>query len=609
MSAVRGFTAQIEAAGARGLAAAARRPWLGVLALAALVLATCLPGVLLLPPVDRTEIVFAGASRDMLETGAVLGERLQGEALRGKPIGAFWLQMLAAAAAGPEARGSIIPYRLPSLAGVLLAVLATYWLLAPLLGGRGAFVAAGLLAVTPILAVEATLAVADGPALAAATAAQLALLRLYCAADGRPAGEPGGPLWAALLFWTAQGVGISINALAVPLLSLSTLLALVWLDRRAGWLAGLRPLPLAPLALLLGAPWLVARAVADGGIPFQGLPWSELLAALGGSQADKWKAAPASFTLAFILGFLPGALLLWPALAHLWRERSQPLPRFLLAWIAGYLGYLELVSGKPALYSVPPLFPAAAAAVALVLTAGGQPSGDGLSLPRRTPAPPPLLPALFILPVFGLLLWLADAPPTLPLAAGAGLAAVLLALAAHAARSGLAAAWLVCSIGGFSLFLAFTFGGFLPHLDTAWPAPRLASAIAPLRACLGGPVGILGFREPSARFVLGPDLEYVTPGEAAGWAAAGRRGIVLVEERWQADVARALRERGGPPFLRLGCVPAFNVMRGCPLRFSIHAAGPDVSAEARCRVAREWACPSPLSSQVAERRAAETRCR
>src|SRR4029079_14937216 len=91
----------------------------------------------------------------------------------------------------------------------------------------------------------------------------------------------------------------------------------------------------------------------------------------------KFHAPPLSFTLGFIVGMLPVTLLLWPALRNLWERRSGPLPRFLFAWIAGYLGYLELLSAKPALYTVQALFPPAAAAVALVLApdGGGAPLG------------------------------------------------------------------------------------------------------------------------------------------------------------------------------------------------------------------------------------------
>ena len=48
----------------------------------------------------------------------------------------------------------------------------------------------------------------------------------------------------------------------------------------------------------------------------------------------------------------------------LWERRARSAARF-SSWIAGYLVYLELVSIKPALYTVQAMFPAAAGAGAL----------------------------------------------------------------------------------------------------------------------------------------------------------------------------------------------------------------------------------------------------
>ena len=98
-----------------------------------------------------------------------------------------------------------------------------------------------------------------------------------------------------------------LNALAVPILSLTTIIALYVFDRRLDWLWRLRPLIGVPLMAAIAAPWLLIRAHFDGGVPFSGLTWGEFIRALGGAQDMKWKAAPLTFTLAFILGFLPGA--------------------------------------------------------------------------------------------------------------------------------------------------------------------------------------------------------------------------------------------------------------------------------------------------------------
>ena len=63
----------------------AARPRLAAAALLALAVFTYLPGVFLLPPVDRTEIVYAQSSRGMLERGTLIDSSYEGERVRLPP--------------------------------------------------------------------------------------------------------------------------------------------------------------------------------------------------------------------------------------------------------------------------------------------------------------------------------------------------------------------------------------------------------------------------------------------------------------------------------------------------------------------------------------------
>jgi 4-amino-4-deoxy-L-arabinose transferase-like glycosyltransferase len=573
----------------------AARPRLAAAVLFGLALVCYLPGLLALPPVDRTEVVYAQSSRDMLARGDRVDATFQGERYAFRPIGIYWLQMAAGAVLGKDAQSAVATYRLPSLLGGILAVLAVWGLLRPLIGNRGGLIAAALFAVTPIVALQAELAIPEGPLLLAIVVAQLTLLRLYCAADPRRQ-----TLGLALSFWAAQGFGMLINALAVPILSLATLIALYVFDRDLAWLKRLRPLLGVPLMLVIAAPWLLIRAHLDGGVPFGGLTWHELIRALGGAQDMKWKAAPLTFTLAFVLGFMPGALLLVPALRGLWENRAHALQRFLFCWIVGYWLYLELIASKPGLYTVQAMFPAAAAAAALALEKDG-----GLALPDYMLRLPAWLVALGMGGVFAGVLYVAGPPVNPIVVAGAILVVALFTLAAQAARRRLAAAWLVTSVAGFALFLAFTFGVVLPHIERGWPAARIAAAIAPLQRCVVGPAGVVGLREPSTVFTLGPDAE-ANPETLAGWMATGQEGIAVVEDRWHADVMRALQERGGTLPQRAGCIEAFNVMRGCPLEFSIYVTGAP-KLDPGCKVPPAFACRRSLSPAPAG--TAASRCR
>ena len=569
----------------------AEHPRRAAAVLVALALVAYLPGLLALPPVDRTEVVYAQMAREMLARGDLLDAAYQGERFAFRPIGITWLQAAAGALLGKDAHSAIATYRLPSLLGGLLAVLSLWWLLRPLIGNRGALIAAALFAVTPIVALQAELAIPEGPLLFAIVVAQVTLLRLYCAADPRR-----GTRGLALLFWAAQGSSILLNALAVPILTLATLVALFVLDRDLAWLKRLRPLLGVPLMLLIAAPWLLVRAHVDGGVPFSGLSVSELVRALGGAQAMKWKAAPLTFTLALLLGFLPGALLLVPALKGLWENRTAALQRFLLSWIVGYWVYLELIASKPALYTVQAMFPAAAAACALALDKDGR-----LAIPDYMLRLPAWLVAPGMAALFAGVLWIAAAPPGVTVVLGALLVTVLFTVAALAARARLAAAWLSLSVAGLALFLGFTFGVLLPHLEKGWPATRIAEAIAPLQRCVVGPVGVVGLREPSTVFVLGAKAA-TNPETIASRIVSGDESIAVVGSLWHEDLQRALQARGGKLPRRAGCVDAFNAMRGCPLTFSIYVTGAP-KLDPGCKVPARFACTgAPPAAPVAASR-------
>ena len=83
----------------------------------AVMLVVALPGFFTLPPVDRDEVLFAQASRQMHASGDFIDIHF-GDAVRyKKPVGIYWLQSVAATITGqPDA---IWTYRLVSLFGAL----------------------------------------------------------------------------------------------------------------------------------------------------------------------------------------------------------------------------------------------------------------------------------------------------------------------------------------------------------------------------------------------------------------------------------------------------------------------------------------------------------
>ncbi|MFN0219100.1 MAG: ArnT family glycosyltransferase [Hyphomicrobium sp.] len=562
--------ASIDIAAAPGLAAS-----LGLLALCLL---AYLPGALRLPAVDRTEVIFAETTRDMVARGAWTDPRYGETIQQFRPIGTFWAQGVAAAATGPENARDIRVYRLPGVIAVTLAVLALYWLTVPLVGATTALIAAALFAVAPLTVLVSQLAIAEGLSLLPATVAMLALLRLYVSEDDRR--SP----WLALLFWAALGAAMLINALMIPILVAATLIALYAFDRDLTWLKATRPLIGVPLALAIASPWIIVRAHQDGA-PFAGMAWGEFIEALGGSQDMKLRAFPGTFVLALLLGFLPGTALLAPAARRLWLGRDQRLARFLLAWVLGYLIYLELLSSKPGTYTVQAMFPALALGVATLVSA----HKDGTPPPKWYAIPWAALAALFVIAVFAVVYGANSTTPSLIAAALIAAVAALFFTSAAEGRAGRLTRWAATSAAAFGVFAATLLGAVLPDIEKLWPAQLLQRTIAAAcPAAANARLGAVGFREPSGIFTLG--LPHATQSTDALFDADPQ--IAIVESRWlnRYFVANAARGQGQNVGTPLGCVSALNVMRGCPLSFAIYQRDPALAcapqtSTAKCQTA------------------------
>jgi hypothetical protein len=217
------------------------------------------------------------------------------------------------------------------------------------------------------------------------------------------------------------------------------------------------------------------------------------------------------------------------------------------------------------------------------------------------------LPVWIVLPgtiaLFAVLANFAAVRPSFAVITGAVLVTALFTLAALAAKQGRAAAWLATGVAGFALFIAYTFAVLMPSSQIGWPAPRIADAIAPLLRCVTGPVGVAGFREPSTTFVLGRPAN-TNVETLASWMTGAEDAIAVVEDRWQPDLAKALAARNAKPPARVGCLEAFNVMRGCPLHFSLYVTGRQ-PLDPGCKLPERFACrtPVPTTTEV------DSRCR
>ena len=118
----------------------------------------------------------------MAESGDFINIRFQDEARNKKPAGIYWLQTAAIKTFGKTGDRAIWVQRLPSVLGALIAVIATYWGAARMIGRRGAFIAASMLALSALMVFEAHIAKTDAMlcGLAATCFAALAHIRNGC---------------------------------------------------------------------------------------------------------------------------------------------------------------------------------------------------------------------------------------------------------------------------------------------------------------------------------------------------------------------------------------------------------------------------------------------
>jgi 4-amino-4-deoxy-L-arabinose transferase-like glycosyltransferase len=511
-----------------------RRPLLAWIALVLFAVLTFLPAQATLPITDRDEARFATASRQMVETGDFIDIRFQDEARHKKPVGIYWLQSAAVIAYGQGIEAPLWVYRLPSLLGAVLSVVLVALIGVPLIGRGPALAAAAVFAAGFVIGGEARIAKTDAVLLATILAAQLALARLYLG--------QGGKAWP-WVFWLAIAAGVLVKGPIGPMVPALTLLALVAVDRRAGWLRPLwAPLPIL-LALAIALPWFIAISLRSEGAFWAGSVGADLLPKVASGQEGKG-ALPGSYLLAQFVTFWPAAPLLLLAVPAIWRARKAPVTRFLLAWALPVWLLYEAIPTKLLHYTLP-AFPA----LALLAV---------LHLPQALATAPRWLKGLALLAAGAglalggwalvLALEVGGAPVWIMGAALAG-AVVALGLAVWQAWRGDAVRLTLAAALAGAVLNAGLFAT-LARVPDLWPSAQavaLAKAAATARGCDRPRLTGWGYGEPSLVWLGGRDTRLL-PADALAKVALTPGPCALVVRNTRTT---ALPEAGAP-----GCRPA-----------------------------------------------------
>ena len=376
----------------RGIGHRWMHDWRGGLALLAICAVMHLPGIFVLPPIDRDEARFAEATRQMVTGGGwrdYVVPRFACAVRANKPPLIYWIQAPLVALSGvpvepdqpitrsgrdaipitsspssahqsePDSRlftprwptGGIWAYRLASLFGAAAAGLLTWRLGLCMFAAPAAWLGGVLLVSCLLIVFDVRQARADQVLLAFTTLAQFALWRLW---DRRRRGRETATSWL-VLFWFGMIAGVMTKGPITPAVCSLTVFALACITRDFGFLRALRPLTGAAATLLVIVPWLALMGYAIG---FERFGWIILQETVGRAVlAREGHGGPPGYHTLLLPALLwPGSLALAPALLLAFRRGLRLMPTANLANAGGALTRLRHLLGRLRVGRAPELF-------------------------------------------------------------------------------------------------------------------------------------------------------------------------------------------------------------------------------------------------------------
>ena len=194
-----------------------------------------LPGISSIQVTDRDEARFAQATVQMVESGDYINIEFQEDARNNKPAGLYWMQAVFVKAFTDPGERKIWVHRLVSILGALLAVLATFWGTVAVLGRRGAFIAAAILATSTGLIYEAHIAKTDAMLCGLSALTLACLLRLQRQEHAL----------TAFIFWVVLAGAIMVKGPITPTIIALTLVGYIVWTKDKSWTKAIISVPYA----------------------------------------------------------------------------------------------------------------------------------------------------------------------------------------------------------------------------------------------------------------------------------------------------------------------------------------------------------------------------
>ncbi len=528
------------------------------------------PGIWSLPPLDRDESRYLQATKQMLETGDYVDIRLQEAPRYKKPIGIYWLQAGAAHVTGYREEAPVVIYRLVSVAGGVLAAIATMWLAAGMFGASAGLLAGIAMATMVGLIFEARIAKTDAALLATVVLSQLFLARLYLMRSE----NSGSARRTALAFWVFQGLGILIKGPIVVLISGLTSIALLIFDRNRDWIRSMRFGWGLAIIALINLPWLAWISWKSGAEFWQEAVGRDLLGKVVAGQ-ESHGFPPGYYFLTYSLFVWPfGYLALRAGLSILNRFRIDAAARFLVCWYVPFWILIELITTKLPHYMLP-AYPAMAIALGWHLS---DPTADD---------PEKRWQVWFLrLAMFGQIivtLGLAVAPAILELEIGSGItfAGILTGIFILAAGNIASppgdrirpltriTSIAIASAGAYALLTVWV----LPGIDRIWISRNIAEIVEAQKPCPDASLVITGYYEPSLVFAAGTNTQLTNIDGVIRQIAAGDQCTIVAFPANTLPVIRAKTGGAMDALMLAGQVKGLNYSTGRQVNLFIYTSG------------------------------------
>lgn len=495
--------------------------------------AVLLPGLFSLPLTDREEAQNAEITREMVSDGVNLVPRYRNEIRADQPAGLYWAETLSVSVFGNADQSALWVYRLPSVLGFVVAVLALWWMGWRMFGATPALISAGLFAVSLLPVAEAHLATAASLLLGLFTVALAAFARMYTAV-----GDETTPR-ASFVFWTALGFGVLVNGPLILILIGIPVVLTSAMDLSLATLHRLNPLTGAVWLAVLLLPQILLSAQYQGLQPFVAAIDRDLALRLS-SVADGHHWPIGSYFFTAWLTFFPAVGFLPAAVPGIWRElRRRDIRLLISALVPAWLLFEALPMKMP--HYVLPL----SAPLTLLIAAG-------ISVAAVTPGRA-LRTSLLVLPLVALIagfglnvafVVLEHRVDPLGLFGAAVLTAIAFAGWWWTRRTGRLVWALVGGVIAGLLLNLVAFAELLPAAYHLFPSDRIAETIAAARPmCPKAPVIAVGFDEPSLVFNLGADIKVLQSADKLANTLNGAAcAFVITDDESLAAVNTALQD-------------------------------------------------------------------